>query len=52
MYYPHSRAKDIFKYPEIWHHLNLNHLLKAGAGVGDARKPNLPTMDVHPFSLA
>ena len=28
MYYPHSRAKDIFKSPEIWHHLNLNHLLK------------------------
>lgn len=51
MYYPHSTAKNIFRSPKIWHHLSLNRLLKAGAGVRDARRPNLPAKDVHPFSL-
>lgn len=51
MYDSHSRAKDIFKSPEIWHHRNLNQLLKAGTGVRDARKPHLLTKGVHPFSL-
>lgn len=51
MYYPHSAAKNVFRAPEIWHQLSLNHLAESRDRMRDARKPTPPPDHVHGSSL-